>query len=251
MRVADALLRLSVVVAVAAAGCGAAAGTPSPGVTPAPTPVATLASTPRPTCYNPNGGECLGPVAAGTYTTVIFQPTLTYTVPDGWQNCEDTPGNFCLIPPGGTLADIDSDVEDFLGVYTQVAANAPGCNEGADPAVGHHPADIAAWASHQAGLATTGLHNVSIGGLSGVVLDISLTPGWTMTCPFAPGVVLSQLITGLDPSGLDHNLTRGVRMRLYLLDFRGGSLAIEVDDLPGGADLAAYDVVVQSFRFSP
>ena len=34
-------------------------------------------------CPFPWGGKCLGPIPAGTYTTTTFQPSITYTVPDG------------------------------------------------------------------------------------------------------------------------------------------------------------------------
>lgn len=30
-------------------------------------------------CPNPHGGQCLGPIAAGTYTTKVFETQVTYT----------------------------------------------------------------------------------------------------------------------------------------------------------------------------
>jgi hypothetical protein len=47
-------------------------------------------------CPFVDGGTCLEAIDAGTYTTTTFQPSITYTVPDGWLNREDLPGNFLL-----------------------------------------------------------------------------------------------------------------------------------------------------------
>jgi hypothetical protein len=88
-------------------GCSAAsdpaastapAASTSPSAAAASSPAAT--GTPEPSCPNPEGQACLGPLAAGTYTTRMFDPAITYPVPAGWRNYEDTPGNFLLV---GTL----------------------------------------------------------------------------------------------------------------------------------------------------
>ncbi len=61
------------------------------------------------------------------YTTTMFEPTLTYSVPEGWSNMEDLPGNFLLLPPGSTLEGVNAGTSDYLGVYTSVVP--PGhCN---------------------------------------------------------------------------------------------------------------------------
>ena len=75
-------------------------------------------------CPNSEGGQCLGKLKAGTHKTVVFRPTLTYTVPAGWTNFEDTPGNFLLVPARGALPGVNAGTSDFIGVYTSVAAEA-------------------------------------------------------------------------------------------------------------------------------
>src|SRR6185503_15929559 len=92
-------------------GCASASPSATPGsgasepasASPAAIPsesTAPTAST-RPECPVPFHGDCLGPIPVGTYTTVQFQPTITYAVPGGgWFNSEDLPGLFTLIPPG-------------------------------------------------------------------------------------------------------------------------------------------------------
>lgn len=121
-------------IALLAAGCSS--GTKSTGSrtpkspsssSPAPS-TTTSASTPSsttsepPPCPNPEGQACLGALQSGTYTTTVFQPQLTYTVPAGWSNLEDTPGNFLLVPPHFTLAGVNAGTSDFIGIYTSVAA---------------------------------------------------------------------------------------------------------------------------------
>ena len=98
-------------------------------VAPETTTAATVEVTPA-HCPNPEGGpqnHCLGPLDPGAYTTTMFEPTLTYSVPQGWSNMEDLRGNFLLLPPGGALDGVNAGTSDYLGVYTSVVP--PGhCN---------------------------------------------------------------------------------------------------------------------------
>jgi hypothetical protein len=90
--------------------------------------------------------------------------------------------------------------------------------------------------------------SVTIGGLSGLVMDISMAPDWTGTCFYSsePGV---QLMGGVAPSEFDHSVVGGLAMRLYLLDRGDSTLAIEIGDFSGGANLDAYAAIVEQFEF--
>ena len=190
------------------------------------------AATSAQTCPNPGGGACLGPLAVGTYTTALFQPALTYSVPAGWDNEEDLPGNFLLLPPGASLGGVDAGTSDYIGVYTQVAPN---------PACGPRdltPGEIASCIATNPDLETTEPTPADIGGLSGFVLDVTL----------AAGTDGGPLMVGVAPSGLDHGLIPGLTIRLYLLALGNGSLAIEVDDV-GDPNLADYSGLVGTFVF--
>lgn len=63
-----------------------ASPTTPPSATPIPSP------THRPTAAPPSGSPPIphGPLAAGTYTTSLFTPTTTFTVPTGWLNGSET-----------------------------------------------------------------------------------------------------------------------------------------------------------------
>jgi hypothetical protein len=222
-------------------------GSASAAVASSPATAATSEPTQKP-CPNPEGEACLGTLAAGTYTTKIFQPTLTYTVPAGWKNYEDTLGNFLLVPPHGHLIGVNAGTSDFIGIYTSVAPP-KGCEIGVAPNVLATLAGYQSWAKRQPGFRNPRFRPVSVGGLSGVVADLRLARGWTKTCIYSDGLPVQPLITGLGISYLDHNLLPGQVTRLYLLDYLQGALAIEVVDIKDAHHLAGYSRLVQELHF--
>ena len=231
---------VAVALVILAGGCGGSStATPS-----------SSSSTVPPKCPNPEGGDCLGKLAAGTYSTQFFTPKLTYTVPTGWSNFEDGGGNFLLVPSRGRLAGVDPGTSDYISVYTSVEAEQNVCREGVPvPGVPHTPTGLAQWIGKHPGLNSTAPKPVAVGGLHGIVLDITLAKGAGIKCPHSPKSV--GLMAGLSPSGFDHGLNAGLRMRLYLLSYNHGALAIEVDDVPGGGShLAEYDALIKHLRFS-
>lgn len=188
-----------------------------------------------------HGGACLGPLDAGTYTTQVFSPAITYTVPDGWTNGEDLLGNFLLQLEGDSR---------YLGIYRNVAAPFE-CEEKPDPGVDQSIEALSSWLTGHPGLETTEPTRVSVGGLDGVYLDISLAPSWTTTCPFSAGQPVVPFIIGGDPSSLHHVILPGFEERLYLLAYEGGNVAIEVG--PEGGSLEEYleevAPIIESLQF--
>ena len=236
-----------------AAGCGGSSSSTSSSqpTSTAPAPASSPQPTPAP-CPNPEGQACLGRISAGTYTTTVFTPTLTHTVPQGWTNFEDTPGNFLLVPSRGDLPGVNAGTSDYIGVYTSVAAEKTACAENIPaPGVADTPAGIARWIGTNPGLRATAPTAVTIGRLHGVVLDITQTKGAGVKCAAFPGPRYVAVMMGRDPSGLDHGVIPGLRLRLYLLAYGGGALAIEVDDVRGGGTrLAEYSALVRQMRFA-
>ena len=257
-------LRAALVVAVlAVAGCSSSSSstTTSPGALSSPTGSPSDASSAPPVafCPNPEGGECLGPLQAGTsYTTQVFTPGLTYQVPvPHWRNYEDTPGNFLLVPPGNDLPGINAGTSDFIGVYTSITpsrfTSLQGCATEPVPHVPATPTAMAAWLSGQRLLAVSRPAPVTVGGLSGLKVDVRARPGAHLPTCHVDGDTFSValLFSGLAPSSLDHGVIRGMTMRLYLLRFQHGMLAIELDDIdhaPG--TVAGLSRVAEGFRFA-
>jgi hypothetical protein len=237
-------------VAIVLGGCSAAqvGDTPEPSRTAEvsasaqPTPNPTPTATPG-TC-NPleYGGPCLGELLAGTYTTTLFKPSITYNVLDYWANWEDLSGSFLVVPPGETLEGVHADTSDFIGIYRGVAAAAANCDALPEPGVGSSSQALADWFTANPGLHASEPQPVVAGGLSGLVLDLTLAEGWTGTCPYAhAGEPLVPLIIGTGPASLHHVLNASFTTRLYLLDVEGGNIVIEAVDHPGGLGMANMD----------
>lgn len=230
------------------AGCGDEGSAPSSNEDKAPSSTtAPLAAS----CPDPHGGSCLGELKPGTFRTKIFRPGIEYTVPDGWVNGEDLPGNFLLTrrvdpqPPTGG---------NFVGIYRDIRASALDCSEAPQPGVGASVDELTAWMSSRDGLEVTQPVRVSVGGLTGVMLDVGLDPGWTGTCPFSEGTPVVPLIIGSGVSQLAHSVAPGMKERLYLLSYRTGTVTIEIGHVPGQGTFEEYveaaRPIIESLKFT-
>ena len=250
-----ALLTLALTFAAACGSGGTTAAPPTSVATSSPPPTPTTVSpTPSPTfCPNPDGGPanlCLGDLAAGTYHTKNFRPGLRYTLPKGWANMEDLEGNFLLIPPGATLEGVNPGTSDYVGVYTSVVVP-DHCGGHASASVPFTWGALVNWIESNPRMNVENVHNVSVGGLNGVVMDLSMKSPKGDGCS---GGVWADMYVGLSPSSLVHSVTKTVSARIYLLKNRSHALAIEVSDAsPKGSNYkdwyAAAEPVVQSFKF--
>ena len=83
------------------------------------------------------------------------------------------------------------------------------------------------------------------------MIDLTLAPGWTETCPPPfPDVPLVNLLMGTGPSeGLGVLVEASWTTRLYLLDFDDENIAIYVMDHPGRFSLEDYDAVIRTIQF--
>lgn len=216
--------------------------------------VADTSAAPPARCPNPEGGaqnHCLGPLDPGDYTTTMFEPTLTYSVPEGWLNMEDLPGNFLLLPPGSTLEGVNAGTSDYLGVYTSVAP--PGhCNGVPSTTVPNTFDGLVEFLTSDEAITVSNRHDVSVGGLSGVAMDLAMRGPTGDGC--ADGV-WADIYVGTDPSSLVHSIIPSQPVRVYLLHHGSGVLAIELADAtPGGSDISdwysAAATVVSTFAFS-
>ena len=202
------------------------------------------------TCPSPHGGVCLGPLEAGTYTTRAFKTPLTYTVPDGWANFEDLPGNFLLVPPGGSNDGVDAGTSDYIGVYHGVAPVSGECEERPEASVARTPEAIGAWYANHPGLVVSERAAVTIGGLEGVALDLAMTDGDAGVCDIPELGEFVPILVGVGPAALTHVLNDSFTMRLYLLGAPTGEvIAIEIDDLPGGATMDQMIQVAEGMQF--
>ena len=196
-------------------------------------------------------GSCRGPLTPGTYRANEFETPFSYTVPEGWANYEDLPGNFLLLPPGEELAGVNNDTSEFIGLYDGVAPASANCDEVREPGIGVTPEAMATWYASHPGLSTSEAQSVSIGGLEGLVIDLDLADDHAATCPYAhAGEPLVPLLIGNGPAGLHHLLNASFTTRLYLLTAPGGeTIAIEVVDHDGRMTLEELSAVVEMIEF--
>jgi len=201
-------------------------------------------------CVGVFQGTCRGELDPGTYSSTSLRPRLTYTVPVGWTNFTDHPGVFGLVPPGGDFSAVESGKSDYVDVFTSIATAKDGCPDGNGAA--RTPEAFVRRLRRRPGVEMSKPAAVTVGGLSGVVVDLRIAKSWTGTCPWSNGLPAEQILTGLPPSPpeLNHSLLpQPMVMRLYLLHYHRGTLGIEIDEVSGSSKLRAYSDVVKSFRF--
>jgi hypothetical protein len=202
-------------------------------------------------CTRVFNGTCLGELTAGTHSSSTFQPKLTYRVPVGWTNFEDHHDSLGFVPPGGDWQAFDAEKSDALIVMNHVAAARGPCID--PPSTISTPAAYIRSLVDNPALKVTRPKVVTIGGLSGFVVDLRIRKTWKKACPWSHRQPYVQTITDLAPkmSKVDHGvIPQPMVMRLYLLGYRGGTIGIEVDALQGGAKLSAYSAVVNTFQFA-
>jgi hypothetical protein len=209
-------------------------------------------------------GWCLGDLASGTHQSTIFTPLvpaaswqyrygqLSYTVPAGWTNTEDCPWCYVLAQQG---APENTNINVWSEAVPHVQADQ--CSEAPEPGVGRTADAIVTWLTTLPGLVTTSPEPITIGGLNGKMVDLSVSPTWTASCPYAysPGYPLVSTFAGTTAnSGFDWNIQAEGRTRIIALDLGDGrALVIDIE----GQNKADYDAllpaameVVNTFTFT-
>lgn len=200
-------------------------------------------------CPNPHGGTCLGPLEPGQYRTSTFQPAITYTVPTGWTNTEDLPGNFLLHlqqdEQDGTLGG------SYLGIYQNIHAAAITCDEAWEEGIGTTPTDLVAWYQSVPGLVVSEPRPVNVGGLDGLQIDLGLEPG-VDTCRYDTYEGI-PLIIGNGVSALHHVILHELDVRLVILGWGDGNVTLEITNVKqqhsAGAFRAALQPIIDSLDF--
>jgi hypothetical protein len=227
-------------------GC-AAQPVATPSATSAPTPTATPSAVTEVVC-NPNAGDaCVGPLAAGTHTSALFAPQITFVVPAGWSNHADSAGEYVIFAPGSKPNASEFGARDWIAFEANVTLAPVGCPTVPTFDPSQSAADIAAWMAARSNLTTTSPRPVSVGGLTGLVLDVRLADNAPVECFPVPAV---NLVHGVGASeGYDQAILAGTAMRFYLFDHGDDVLMIEIDDVSGGDRLNQYSAVVDTARF--
>jgi hypothetical protein len=199
----------------------------------------------------------LGPLDPGRHVATPFRPfgtgtngSLSYSVPIGWTEQGESQSNFAISRP-------DSAVLTWISVLSNVIPSNEytGCGGAPAAGVGRTPVDDAAWLAALPGLVVTKPTPVRIGGLDGVMVDLSVAPTWIQPCttPSQPGTDVSTFAEG--PYG-DAGLPIGgeTRARYILLDRGDGqTLLIDIEAQDSSTWPAVLDAampVVNTFEFT-
>jgi hypothetical protein len=193
------------------------------------------------TCPNPHGGNCLGPLEPGQYQTATFQPAITYTVPAGWTNFEDLPGNFWLFQQEdeqeGALGG------SYLGIYQNIHAAAINCDEAWEEGIGTTPTELVAWYQSVPGLVVSEPKSVNVGGLDGLQIDLGLEPG-VDTCRYDTYEGI-PLIIGDGVSDVHHVILPELDLRLVILGWRDGNVTLEITNVKEQHSADEFRAVLQ------
>jgi hypothetical protein len=230
---------------LAVAGCTSSASDNDAPASPAAAPTTqspSPAAVDVPNCPNPHGGTCLGTLEPGEYQTTTFAPQLTYTVPAGWTNLEDLPGNFLLEDVKDPQPD-DALGGSYFGMYTNVYAAAIACKETSQKGVGIKPKELVAWYQSVPGLIVSTPKKVSVGGLRGLQVDLSAKPK-EEPCTF-DGYAAVPLIIGDGVSQVHHVVGKGQDVRLVILGWNDGNVTLEITNVDKQHSAKDYRAQVQ------
>lgn len=215
-------------------------GRPSAPASPTPTESPAASATARPS-QSPVPYPSSGILAPGTHASTSFQPRVSFTLTAPWVLNDDEISSLELFPESAANRAEwarTGNPSSSVGIASDLASPYFACeswenNRGATAA-----AMVAAVTGTKA-LATTGVVDVAVGGLTGKQFDVRLNPDWTETCPG-------------DPPGLDLADQRG---RVLLLDRPGHKVLVIFVGSSHAADHVAFLAqampLVQSFEFSP
>ena len=228
-----------VVIAVASLVVGVLAIGVLPGLTASTAPTATAGTA--------SGSPVPSAMPAGTYASQVFKPTVTYTVPDGWLVGADSTPYFQLLPV----------TSDLVGIHlfrdAKAASQDPACPETAAAGVGSSAKELVEWIRGRPGLVVTDPKPVTVGGLSGQRIDVSIKDTWTASCPFANGTPTVALLVG-GAGGFRWVVAGNERLRLDVLEVpSGGTVIVDVDAFDGTlmTDLLKLATpIVDSFSFA-
>jgi hypothetical protein len=201
-----------------------------------------------------SGTGCLGDLDAGTYKSQYIRPLLapgarwqpkfggvTYTVPDGWANWTDWPGELGLTTSTDFAATTPGNLEPsaLIVVLTNVAAEsqATPCSGVTETGVATTPGAVASWLQSVDGLDASTSTPITIDGHPGVYLDLTMDPSRAPQCGSEQAT--EYLTSDKEPWAV----LPGERHRLTLLD---GGHANLIAILVSTSDGATFDSFVAS-----
>jgi hypothetical protein len=138
----------------------------------------------------------------------------------------------------------------YIGFYQGARAPSRDCRETPQADVGDSARELMDWVTGLPSVSHGPVRPVSIGGLDGLQVDLTVTG--TAPCTFE-GLLATPIIMGSGTSQLFHVAAAGLQMRLIVLDWAGTNVTIEVtsidEDIPASDYRALVAPILESVRF--
>jgi hypothetical protein len=184
---------------------------------------------------------------AGDYSTVAFEPAISFSLPEGWVIAADSADYVALQPAAS----------DIIGIYAfrspQAASQEIECPIAAASGVGTSAADLVDWIGARPGLVVGEPAAVTVGGLDGIRIDVRILDGWLASCLFADGLPTVPLFVSPTDPRFRWVIAGSERLRIDLLDVpAGGTVVVDIDAFEGSlmdAFLPEASRIVASMSF--
>jgi hypothetical protein len=195
---------------------------------------------------------CITQLSPGRHDAIGFRPfggsgSASYAVPAGWA--------VTYLPPtwqndtASSIFDLrrQSDGSSPISIWSNVVPTAwrpiansspPSCEDAA-VGVAKTPQAVATWLATVPGVVASAPEPITIGGLAGVMVDLSLSPGWTMHCgsystegdpPSSPLYDSEPVVIFSLAAGSTVTLDPGAQTRAIMLDANGQILLVVISD---------------------
>jgi hypothetical protein len=204
---------------------------------------------------NPSPSSVASPAAsfpsvepsASQIASARFRPAVVVTTPARW-TANDGDRTFLLDPPaGGPVA--GRSIGLMSGPF--VTFKDPSCGNQPPAAVGTSVAEVVASVARDPRLVTSSPQPVTIGGMTGQMVDLTVAPTWTGTCEWSAGTG-AVLIVSATVNGPAFGTGATGRDRYTFLDVRGSVVAIDIGT-PERPDFEAFlaeaTPIVETIRF--
>lgn len=203
-----------------------------------------------------------GHLMPGHHDATLFKPLgggtsgrFSFTVPPDWAVVGEQMSSSTSIVLGKTSGPTPNDPVVLVLANVVPGPQAVAC-AGSEAVAGMSPLELARWLTSLPGLVVTTPTPVTIGGLSGVTVDLSAGPDGNTACDWTAVPILSQAVrpTGQRMEDAPLYVAGGQRARYHLLDAGQGVVLLVAVEAP---DQAAWESVIadatsiiESFEFT-
>jgi hypothetical protein len=185
---------------------------------------------------------CEGPLEPGKYRWTFHEPRIEFEIRSpGWTWGFSGGGDFRILADASPTHEGLS-ISDGIYFLLEPTIASRDCQDSSEPGVGRSVGDLVEWLQAAPGLDVTEPTPVTVGGLDGMQLDLTLDPAWKRTCFFSEGQPVVPLVFNGSPLGGYHwAILPRTSMRWYLLESKDGVVLIDLEDGPN--NLARDDLL--------